>query len=1102
MALKDLTSDLSNFKYGLTSPDKIDKQIEKGVDFFPNDDADGFTPKTDLESRFKRVPTGIDKQIENGVDFFSNNDAIGFVTNNPNLPSDFQLPSSPKSGDVGITINDGESPGEIAIGTEAAGGSFFHMVRDGVVGKKWPEAAISYDKDRFGSFDKYSIPSNYEQKMVEEFDTFYPTWENTTQFTSPFMTTPLSDYVSRYPTNPSLTWGDEDGTMLGPVGLRIQPQFTSPFMATPILGYESRYVPVGNVDFSLTWNEDPRGIMTGPVAGVPISYEKTRDVYQHHFLDSPFENISLNTDLFSPVGGWKLGSINIFPNDVKAPIGNDNLLGTDLNRITSPSTNFLNPLITNPSVSSTLAVNPINSSQQLSGRITAKSDYTGAKNVGPFIFTGDNVLDLNTMTSSDKIASITELHRFSSENGGTRQFLNVPAGLDPNMNLITKPYREVSDPFNIAGFAQPFILRPFPDDDGVAGPGNGRWGFDAITSETGIVGTLLAGADGLLGGFFRGAPTFTGLIERNIVDKIRLGKFLLSPAGIGFLGKQFVLQGLNPTIESKVYNPISALNIPLGVITDPEGAVQAGGVSGLAALIASVALPIAHTERHLGGARYESMILGTGGSRIANQARAFSIGNEVIDEVTSLIPSINTGISFFDNFVNTNINNLISTLDAATITPIFGLSNPNKYAFPFSSAPKSVKDGNISFFGSADLALADVESALGRVVPGTTNGGTFNDQTANNLPNDEDGLVKRHSTLSYNELNSNNSYGTSVLVSPSEKKELELGIYPGGLVAGAENRLNTRLEGKDKNDDIGNPASPAPIILEKDLGLIKGDTRSANVDAVNITPYAATVDGEIIHHNYNKGGIETKDFIKFRFKDVVNNKYIIFRAILDGISDTITPEYGEERYIGRPDKVYVYQGTDRSVAFNFKVYPKTKQEMPILLEKMNYLVGLCYPSYTKGERMITPFMELTMGDMFVDTPGLMESVTVTVEDATTWEIENGLQFPHFISVACTFKHIGKYILAGKGKHYDLGWLADGAEGTQEQRFGPQIGIGFNNFPNRTKYRELFSQFGQAEYYDLGNDGQYKKWENPNNSIAETVTDAAAGIGSFFNLGGD
>ena len=51
MSLEKLVSDLSNFKTkGETAYDKLDPQIENGVDFIPNTDAPGFTPKTDLES--------------------------------------------------------------------------------------------------------------------------------------------------------------------------------------------------------------------------------------------------------------------------------------------------------------------------------------------------------------------------------------------------------------------------------------------------------------------------------------------------------------------------------------------------------------------------------------------------------------------------------------------------------------------------------------------------------------------------------------------------------------------------------------------------------------------------------------------------------------------------------------------------------------------------------------------------------------------------------------------------------------------------------------------------------------------------------------------
>ena len=96
-------------------------------------------------------------------------------------------------------------------------------------------------------------------------------------------------------------------------------------------------------------------------------------------------------------------------------------------------------------------------------------------------------------------------------------------------------------------------------------------------------------------------------------------------------------------------------------------------------------------------------------------------------------------------------------------------------------------------------------------------------------------------------------------------------------------------------------------------------------------------------------------------------------AHLGTITDTVTPSYAQEYYIGRPDEVHIYQNTSRTVGFDFKVAAFTKQEIPIIQEKMNYLIGLGYPHY-KGffegdmeKRPVTPYIYLTIGDLFNNT---------------------------------------------------------------------------------------------------------------------------------------
>ena len=233
--------------------------------------------------------------------------------------------------------------------------------------------------------------------------------------------------------------------------------------------------------------------------------------------------------------------------------------------------------------------------------------------------------------------------------------------------------------------------------------------------------------------------------------------------------------------------------------------------------------------------------------------------------------------------------------------------------------------------------------------------------------------------------------------------------------------------------------------IDSGLGEIKVDLpngdgyKSMAVDRVNSTPYG---------QNLPEG---VSDYIKFKFKDLVNNKPIIFRAILSGISDSITPEWNGTRYIGRPDQVYTYTGVERKISFNFSVYPKTKQEFPILLEKLNYLVGLCYPSYAENNRMIAPFMQLTMGDMFIEAPGFLDSLSISVDDTTTWETDEGLQFPKFISCECSYTYIGKHQPSMLGLHYGINWLEDKGYGKGDD--GTVNAGTFHNVKDNKEVRE-------------------------------------------------
>ena len=187
-----------------------------------------------------------------------------------------------------------------------------------------------------------------------------------------------------------------------------------------------------------------------------------------------------------------------------------------------------------------------------------------------------------------------------------------------------------------------------------------------------------------------------------------------------------------------------------------------------------------------------------------------------------------------------------------------------------------------------------------------------------------------------------------------------------------------------------------------------------NVDKINLIPY-----GE---DSYKDVSYDKLDWIPFKFVDARNDKPIVFRAILSGISDTFSPAYTETRFVGRPDNVYVYGGTDRSISFTFEVYPKSDSELPQLWKKLNYLAGLTYPHLTTNKQgMVAPFAKLTIGDMYKDAPGIIRGLTYTVMDETTWETEF-VKLPKYMQVQCEFQYIGNLLPQAEQAVYDYDFI--------------------------------------------------------------------------------
>jgi hypothetical protein len=138
------------------------------------------------------------------------------------------------------------------------------------------------------------------------------------------------------------------------------------------------------------------------------------------------------------------------------------------------------------------------------------------------------------------------------------------------------------------------------------------------------------------------------------------------------------------------------------------------------------------------------------------------------------------------------------------------------------------------------------------------------------------------------------------------------------------------------------------------------------------------------------------DLVAVYFYDVVNKKYIPFRAIIKGLVESGNASWEELPFIGRADKVYSYGGFNRNLSLNIHIVMSSIVELQPTWQRVNYMATSIKPSnYTSApgsqttDRFIVPPMFfLTIGDLYRDQPVLVQSVVGTVPDDASWETLN------------------------------------------------------------------------------------------------------------------
>ena len=133
------------------------------------------------------------------------------------------------------------------------------------------------------------------------------------------------------------------------------------------------------------------------------------------------------------------------------------------------------------------------------------------------------------------------------------------------------------------------------------------------------------------------------------------------------------------------------------------------------------------------------------------------------------------------------------------------------------------------------------------------------------------------------------------------------------------------------------------------------------------------------------------DFVKFRIGVIDNDDpskktYIHFRAIIDNLSDNYSAAWNEQKYMGRGENFYKYQGFDREISLGWTVAAQSKQELIPMYQKLNYLASSLAPNYSKEGYMRGNLITLTIGGWCYEQTGVLSGINLEVPQESPWEI--------------------------------------------------------------------------------------------------------------------
>ena len=153
-------------------------------------------------------------------------------------------------------------------------------------------------------------------------------------------------------------------------------------------------------------------------------------------------------------------------------------------------------------------------------------------------------------------------------------------------------------------------------------------------------------------------------------------------------------------------------------------------------------------------------------------------------------------------------------------------------------------------------------------------------------------------------------------------------------------------------------------------------------------------------------------------------KPIYFRALIDSINDSYSPQWSEHMDMGRADPKFMYNQFSRTISIQFKIASLNEGEHYKHMHSMNSLASLTYPIYKTGRDFNGIYVRFYLGD-YIETIGILNSLSFAVDNNTPWIDDLPLVIQCDLQIRCIGKDKPDYKKPNDGGPYYRGLYEQG-----------------------------------------------------------------------------